>query len=149
MTDHRCYYVGTSQIYWTYIASTHAYTVQPVYKDHPWEENNMVFVHGWSFIAFMQKIIKIKGGLKHRFYCICLIFSDSHHVEHSDQTRSNRKHKCPLCSKGFPSRYKLERHIRAHTGEKPFVCNVCGAGFSQNCHLKSHSLTHMSVKFDW
>ena len=30
--------------------------LKPVYNDHPWEHNNMVFFHTWSFIAwsFMQ-----------------------------------------------------------------------------------------------
>ena len=33
-------------------------TVQPVFKDHPWEENNLVFVNRWSLITepFMQKM---------------------------------------------------------------------------------------------
>ena len=34
------------------------YTAGPVYKDHPWEHNTMVFIHRWSLIqdSFMQKM---------------------------------------------------------------------------------------------
>ena len=34
------------------------YTVKPVFKDHPWEESNIVFDYSWSLIAvsFMQKM---------------------------------------------------------------------------------------------
>ena len=65
------------------------YTVQPVFKDHPWEENNLVFVHMWPLIAgsCMQEMnnwgefknvvaidreLPYKGGRKHRFECICI-----------------------------------------------------------------------------
>ena len=39
-----------------------SYTFKPVYKDHPWEENNKVFVHRWSLIAgsFMHKLGKLE-----------------------------------------------------------------------------------------
>ena len=41
-----------------YVVVSLGHTVKPVYKDHPWECNNMVFVHWWSLIAesFMQKM---------------------------------------------------------------------------------------------
>lgn len=68
--------------------------------------------------------------------------SNNHHQStmviplHSQQ--KNRIFACHLCSRQFARKHDLQRHIRVHTGVKPYSCLNCSKSFVRTDALKRH-----------
>ncbi|CDQ72291.1 unnamed protein product [Oncorhynchus mykiss] len=57
--------------------------------------------------------------------------------------RSKAFQKCPICSKVIQGAGKLPRHIRTHTGEKPYECAICKVRFTRYAPINALT-THVT-----
>lgn len=88
------------------------------------------------------RTLKVERIYKEEFKCaLCQeAFADSkalseHCLTHMPGPSAS---KCQFCKRHFSSRAGLIRHIRIHTGEKPFPCLTCGRHFNRKEYLKIH-----------
>lgn len=59
--------------------------------------------------------------------------------------QQNAPHTCELCGYTMP-RSKMDVHQRLHSGERPFICDICGKGLISQNKLQRHKLIHLDVK---
>ncbi|XP_012266949.2 ras-responsive element-binding protein 1 [Athalia rosae] len=58
---------------------------------------------------------------------------------------ANRKVVCAFCMRRFWSAEDLRRHMRTHTGERPFTCDICRRKFTLKHSMLRHRKKHGSV----
>ena len=49
---------------------------------------------------------------------------------------------CDLCGQRFLHQSDLTKHMRTHTGAKPFSCNLCDSNFARKDYLSKHMKSH-------
>lgn len=59
--------------------------------------------------------------------------------------KSQTPQQCPVCQKIIHGAGKLPRHMRTHTGEKPFQCTACGVRFTRYRNFLLQTFTKVLV----
>ncbi|XP_014241844.1 ras-responsive element-binding protein 1-like [Cimex lectularius] len=70
--------------------------------------------------------------------------SETEENESISKDHSNRKVICAFCLRRFWSAEDLRRHMRTHTGERPFSCDLCSRRFTLKHSMLRHKKKHGS-----
>ena len=70
------------------------------------------------------------------------------YMREAKQSTRRKKYQCPFCTVTCGNMGQLRGHLRCHTGERPFVCNVsgCSRKFARNEELTRHKRIHSGVR---
>ncbi|XP_064091992.1 zinc finger and BTB domain-containing protein 17-like isoform X12 [Macrobrachium nipponense] len=119
----------------------------PPTSDHPQSQQmggdgvrTLVDFGGECSSTGSQHTTMLNSQLYHCQYCSYVNSQKTNLMRHLRVHTGEKPYCCPYCSAQFAQKGNLNNHVRTHTGEKPHMCTVCHRSFARNTHLKYHVL---------
>uniref|UniRef100_A0A3Q3ATN0 Zinc finger and BTB domain containing 7C n=1 Tax=Kryptolebias marmoratus TaxID=37003 RepID=A0A3Q3ATN0_KRYMA len=120
-----------------------------IIKEEMKEEVQPGLIQGDFLKDFDHSLAPIKDETDIRSY-LNFLSSASHlgalfppwQLEEERKMKPKASQQCPICNKVIQGAGKLPRHMRTHTGEKPYMCTICEVRFTRQDKLKIHMRKH-------
>ena len=110
--------------------------LSPKYRWHLWCQ---VYICPWCDSVFRTE----KERKEHLLTSHGIEVKEDQHQDDAAPEASDQKEKvCNVCDKKFLKPSQLVRHMRVHTGERPFACLMCRKSFNQKNSLQIHMKKH-------
>ena len=100
-------------------------------KQRPKLRKKMIAAEPVELLELKPKIDKFINGKA--------LNSERSEVDHETK---QRRFQCIYCGNKFIRSTHLQRHLRIHTGDKPYVCPICRQPFSRSDYMSAHILRH-------
>ena len=99
-----------------------------------WPHENVTISSGDSFL-YLNLYVNFLNALNFQKFLLRFRLKGQK-TRHERTHTGERPFVCDRCGARFADTTNLQSHKRIHTGERPFVCEHCHKGFSQKQHLK-------------
>ncbi|XP_037773026.1 zinc finger protein 701-like [Penaeus monodon] len=70
----------------------------------------------------------------------------SHISIHMRVHTEEKPYNCEICNNTFSRKNNLVRHMRIHASKKPYSCEICNKSLSERSHLVKHTRVHTKEK---
>ncbi|XP_048363929.1 zinc finger protein 40 isoform X2 [Sphaerodactylus townsendi] len=115
-------------------------TVTQVFSQNPLVAKTSLSVHSSSSatqlpIAPLCNSAQIASVVSHGVEQICNLLKDQ-------KPKKMGKYVCEYCNRACAKPSVLLKHIRSHTGERPYPCETCGFSFKTKSNLYKHKKSH-------
>ncbi|XP_078097156.1 zinc finger protein 40 isoform X2 [Mustelus asterias] len=140
----------------THLQSKEQHNFQPTYMTSLGHSQNAVISHGLhqsqlivhpnqSMAANLSNCVQVGSGYKqlHVTSVVNPATDQMSDIPLKDQKpKKQGKYICGYCNRACAKPSVLQKHIRSHTGERPYPCVTCGFSFKTKSNLYKHKKSH-------